>query len=88
MRASRRRRRRLERGGGDIVTRLELTDDEARELKLALETQTHRLRVELINADARDFKAGLREELTRLERVTERLTASMAAAGDDAEAAP
>jgi hypothetical protein len=68
------------------VTRLELSDDEARELKLALETQVHRLRVELINADARDFKAGLREELTRLERVTERLATSMAAGGDDAEA--
>jgi len=70
------------------VTRLDLSDDEARELKLALETQAHRLRVELINADAREFRAGLRDELTRLERVTERLTASMAAGGDDAEAAP
>jgi hypothetical protein len=60
------------------MTRLDLTDEEARELALALKMQLHGLRVELTNADAREFKAALRQRLELLERLTARLGASAA----------
>ena len=47
--------------------RLDLTDDEARELSSALEAQLHGLRFELSAADNRDYKHELRERLERLE---------------------
>jgi hypothetical protein len=58
------------------VRQLDLNDEEARELAVALEAQTHILRVELTSADLRDFKAGLRARLELLERLTARLAES------------
>lgn len=55
------------------MTRLELTDEEARELAAALEIYLHGLRGELAAADARDFKSLVRERLQLLELVAERL---------------
>ena len=56
------------------MVRLELSEDEARELGFALEAERHRLLFELSAADIRNFKHDLRERLERLERVSARLT--------------
>ena len=55
------------------MPRLELNDEEARELAQALEAQVHELRVELARADIREFKADVRARLELLERVAARL---------------
>jgi hypothetical protein len=55
------------------MLRLDLTDDEARELGDALTAQLHSLRFELSAADARQFKHELRERLERLEHIAARL---------------
>jgi hypothetical protein len=60
--------------------RLDLTDDEARELGSALEAQVHRLLFELSAADLRDYKHELRERLDRLERIAARLASEAQAA--------
>ena len=52
---------------------LDLSDDEARELGIALEAQLHTLRFELSAADSRDYKLELRARLERLERIAARL---------------
>jgi hypothetical protein len=56
------------------MVRLELSEEEARELGYALEAERHRLLFELSAADVRDFKHNLRERLERLERIYARLT--------------
>ena len=56
------------------MVRLELSEDEARELGFALEAERHRLLFELSAADARNFKHELRERLERLERIATWLT--------------
>jgi len=61
--------------------RLDLTDDEARELGSALDAQLHRLLFELSAADSRDYKHELRERLDLLERIAVRLAS-------EAEAVP
>jgi hypothetical protein len=53
--------------------RLDLTDEEARELGSALDAQLHGLRVELSAADIREYKHELRERLDLLERIAARL---------------
>jgi hypothetical protein len=55
------------------MLRLDLTDDEARELSDALTAQLHSLRFELSAADSRQFKHDLRERLDRLEQIAARL---------------
>jgi len=55
------------------MLRLDLTDEEARELSDALTAQLHGLRFELSAADARQFKHDLRERLDRLEQIAARL---------------
>jgi hypothetical protein len=55
------------------MVRLDLTDDEARELGDALTAQLHSLRFELSAADVRQFKHDLRERLERLEQIAARL---------------
>jgi hypothetical protein len=55
------------------MVRLDLTDDEARELGDALTAQLHSLRYELNAADVRQFKHDLRERLNRLEQIAARL---------------
>jgi hypothetical protein len=55
------------------MLRLDLTDDEARELGDALTAQLHSLRFELSAADVRQFKHDLRERLERLEHIAARL---------------
>ena len=55
------------------MVRLDLTDDEARELGDALTAQLHSLRYELSAADVRQFKHDLRERLNRLEQIAARL---------------
>jgi hypothetical protein len=56
------------------MPRLELTDEEARELGEALAAQLHSMRVELSAADVRQAKHDLRERLDRLEQIAARLT--------------
>jgi len=53
--------------------RLDLSDDEARDLGTALTAQLHVLRAELTAAEIRQFKHDLRERLERLERIAARL---------------
>lgn len=53
---------------------LNLTQEELRELKQALNDHLHSLRVELAGADLREFKAELRQRIERLEAVAARVT--------------
>ncbi len=53
--------------------RVEFTDDELRELTLALEEQRHGLMIELTCADAREFKDRLRGQLEKVESLAARL---------------
>jgi hypothetical protein len=53
--------------------RLELSDEEARELGSMLDAERHRLLFELSAADIREFKHDLRERLERLEQIAARL---------------
>ncbi len=46
---------------------VEFTDDELRELTLALEEHRHGLMIELTSADAREFKDRLRAQLEKVE---------------------
>jgi hypothetical protein len=55
---------------------LEFTDDELRELTLALEEQRHGLMIELTSADVRDFKDRLRAQLQKVETLAARLESS------------
>jgi hypothetical protein len=55
------------------MVRLDLSDDEARELDAALTAQLHILRAELSKADIRHYKHDLRDRLDRLEQVAARL---------------
>jgi hypothetical protein len=55
------------------MPRLDLTDEEARELSDALTAQLHSMRVELSAAEIRQFKHDLRERLDRLEQIAARL---------------
>ena len=57
---------------------LEFTDDELRELTLALEEQRHGLMIELTSADLRDFKDRLRVQLQKVETLAARLESSVA----------
>ena len=57
---------------------LEFTDDELRELTLALEEQQHGLMIELTSADVRDFKDRLRAQLLKVETLAARLESSVA----------
>ena len=52
---------------------LELSDEEARELRIALETHLHGLRTEYASTETRRFKARLLETLNLLEGVAARL---------------
>ena len=65
------------------MPRLDLTDEEARELGNALTAQLHSLRVELSAAEVRQFKHDLRERLDRLEQVAARLTSATEPDEDD-----
>ncbi len=56
---------------------LEFSDDELRELTLALEEQRHGLMIELTGADAREFKARLRARLEKVETLSARLESSV-----------
>jgi hypothetical protein len=53
----------------ECMVRLDLSDDEARELDAALTAQLHVLRAELSKADIRHYKHDLRDHLDRLEQV-------------------
>ena len=57
---------------------LEFTDDELRELTLALEEQRHGLMIELPSADVRAFKDRLRAQLQKVETLAARLESSVA----------
>jgi hypothetical protein len=61
------------------VIRLDLDDEEVQELKSALSVHLIELRAELAIADAREYKAGLRQQLDRLERIAARLEQPLAA---------
>ena len=56
-----------------MSVKLEFTDDELRELTLALEEQRHGLMIELTSADAREFKDRLRARLEKVETLAARL---------------
>jgi hypothetical protein len=59
-----------------MSVKLEFTDDELRELTLALEEQRHGLMIELTSADAREFKDRLRAQLEKVETLAARLESS------------
>ena len=61
------------------MIRLELDDAEAEDLRRALSVHLVELRAELAAADAREYRAELREELDRLERIAARLEQPLAA---------
>ena len=65
------------------MPRLDLTDDEARELGNALTAQLHTMRFELSAAEVRQFKHDLRERLDRLEQVAARLASAADSDEDD-----
>jgi len=65
------------------MVRLELTEDEARELCSVLEAERHRLLFEVSAADIRDYKHELKDRLDRLERIAQRLTDETDAANAD-----
>jgi hypothetical protein len=52
---------------------LELSDREAQDLKTALSNHLVGMRTELVHTDDREYRAGLRAELDRLEAVLQRL---------------
>lgn len=54
---------------------LNLTPEEMRELRQAMEDHLHSLRVELAGSDLREFKTELRHRIERLEAITARLRA-------------
>jgi hypothetical protein len=56
---------------------VEFTDDELRELTLALEEQRHGLMIELTSADAREFKDRLRAQLEKAESLAARLASQV-----------
>jgi (p)ppGpp synthase/HD superfamily hydrolase len=56
-----------------VLTLLELSDEEARALRVALEEHLHTLRTELASTETRQFKALLRHTLDVLEPVAARL---------------
>ena len=56
-----------------MSVKLEFSDDELRELTLALEDQRHGLMIELTSADSWEFKDQLRARLTKLETLAARL---------------
>ena len=64
------------------MPRLELTDEEAHDLREALAAQLHIMRVELSAADVRQAKHDLRERLERLEQIAARLTRVMSSEDD------
>jgi len=58
-----------------VLTLLELSDEEARALRVALEEHLHRLRTELASTETRHFKERLRHTLDVLEPLAARLAA-------------
>jgi hypothetical protein len=53
---------------------LDVSADEAREIKAALERVLMELQTELVHSDTREYRAALRERYDRLERITQRLS--------------
>ena len=75
------------------MVRLDLSEEEARELAEALAAQLHSLRFELSAADIRHFKDELRDRLEDLERIAARLdraseAAALPAPSDDDDVVP
>ena len=64
---------------------LSLTNEEARELKLALEVRLHALRVELAWTDTKAYRALVRERLDELEAIAARLEPDAEQPGHAAE---
>jgi hypothetical protein len=58
-----------------VLTLLELSDEEARALRVALEEHLHVVRTEYASTETRHFKARLRHTLDVLEAVAARLAA-------------
>ena len=50
-----------------------MSDEEAVELRTALDMHLHELRAELTATEAREYRADLRKRLDRLERIAARL---------------
>jgi hypothetical protein len=67
------------------MPRLDLTDEEARDLAAALMAQLHGMRVELSAAEVRQFKHSLRERIDRLEQVSARLARDMKTEGSESD---
>jgi hypothetical protein len=61
------------------MIRLDLDNEEAQELRSALSVHLIELRAELAVADAREYRAQLRDQLDRLERIAARLEQPLAA---------
>jgi hypothetical protein len=56
-----------------VAILLELSDEEARELRIALDEHLHGLRTEFASTEARRFRARLLETMDLLESVAARL---------------
>jgi hypothetical protein len=59
---------------------LDITADEARDLKAALEVRLHSLRFELAATDHKEYRALVRQRLDRLEAIAARIGAELDAA--------
>lgn len=53
-----------------------MSEEEAAELRTALNVHLHELRTELTATEAREYRADLRKRLDRLERIAARLTST------------
>jgi hypothetical protein len=60
---------------------LEIADDDARELKVALDIHLVEMRGELTHTDDHAYRADLRSSIERLERVAAKLAESLGPAG-------
>ena len=70
-----------------VATILELSDEEARALRIALDEHLHGLRTEYASTEIREFKARLLETLNVIEEISARLGASIdSGRGRDAHA--
>jgi hypothetical protein len=67
-------------GESTIMIHLELGSREAQDLKTALSNHLVGMRTELVHTDDRDYRAGLKAELERLEAVLQRLEQVMVSA--------
>ncbi len=52
---------------------LEIADEEAQELRTALDIRLHEMRTELVHTDDHAYRSDLRKSLERLEKIAEKI---------------